>query len=168
MERLVIYPGSFDPVTYGHLDIIERGLAVFGRLIVAVARNPQKNPLFGLKERREMLELVLGDNPCVTVDVFDGLLIDYAHQKKARVVLRGLRALSDFENEFQMALMNRRQDASIETVFMMTGEAYSFLSSKLIKEIASFGGQTKGLVPDLVAERLKTKLPDRGGKNEVS
>ncbi len=168
MERLVIYPGSFDPLTYGHLDIIERGVAIFGRLIVAAARNPHKNPLFELKERREMLELVLGDNPRVTIDVFDGLLIDYARKKKARVILRGLRALSDFESEFQMALMNRRQDAIIETIFMMTGESYSFLSSKLIKEIASFGGPTRGLVPDLVADRLQAKLSNQGGGSEVS
>ena len=165
MEIVAVYPGSFDPVTYGHLDIIQRGLAIFGQLTVAVAHNPHKSPLFSLKERREMLEAVLDRDPRIRVDDFDGLLIDYAQRKGARVILRGLRALSDFEYEFQMALMNRRQDNSIETLFMMTGETYSFLSSKLIKEIASMGGSVKGLVPDLVAERLKAKflnLKERG------
>lgn len=165
MEIVAVYPGSFDPVTYGHLDIIQRGLAIFGQLTVAVAHNPHKSPLFSLKERREMLEAVLDQDPRIRVDDFDGLLIDYAQRKGARVILRGLRALSDFEYEFQMALMNRRQDNSIETLFMMTGETYSFLSSKLIKEIASMGGSVKGLVPDLVAERLKAKflnLKERG------
>lgn len=158
MEIVAVYPGSFDPVTYGHLDIIQRGLAIFGQLTVAVAHNPHKSPLFSLKERREMLEAVLDRDPRIEVDDFDGLLIDYAQRKGARVILRGLRALSDFEYEFQMALMNRRQDNSIETLFMMTGETCSFLSSKLIKEIASMGGSVKGLVPDLVAERLKAKF----------
>lgn len=163
MEVSVIYPGTFDPVTYGHLDIIERGLAIFGQLTVAVAHNPHKNPLFSLKERREMLETVLDRDPRIVVDDFDGLLIDYMRKIGARVILRGLRALSDFEYEFQMALMNRRQDSHIETLFMMTGETYSFLSSNLIKEIASLGGSVKGLVPDLVAERLKAKFLTEGG-----
>ncbi len=158
----VIYPGTFDPVTYGHLDIIERAVAVFGRLIVAVAHNPQKNPLFTVEERREMIRLSLGENPDIEVDDFDGLLIDYLKRRNARVVLRGLRALSDFEYEFQMALMNRKQDSTIETIFMMTSEAYSYLSSKLIKEIAYLGGSVKGLVPDPVAERLRAKFKEGG------
>ncbi len=162
MEKTIIYPGTFDPVTYGHLDIIGRAVAIYDHLVVAVAHNPQKNPLFSVEERKEMLRLSIGDNLNVVIEDFNRLLIDYLRRRGTRVVLRGLRALSDFDYEFQMALTNRKQDNTIETIFMMTGEAYSYLSSKLIKEIASLGGTVDGLVPPPVAEKLKAKFKEGG------
>jgi pantetheine-phosphate adenylyltransferase len=154
-----IYPGSFDPVTNGHLDLISRGARIFGRLIVAVLRNAEKSPLFSLDERVEMLKDATSlwrDN--VEVDVFDGLLMDYARRRKALVIVRGIRAISDYEYELQMALMNRKLEPGIETMFMMPAEAYSYLSSRLVREIAQLGGAVKDLVPAAVEERLKVKF----------
>jgi len=155
---LAIYPGSFDPVTNGHLDLIERGAKIFDRLVVAVLRNLEKEPLFAVKERVEMLREVTRQWPNVEIDVFDGLLMDYARQKKAHVILRGIRAISDYEYELQMALMNRKLEPKIETVFMMPAEAFSYLSSKLVREIARLGGSVKDLVPTLVEDRLRAKV----------
>jgi len=155
---IAIYPGSFDPVTNGHLDLIERGAKIFDRLIVAVLRNLEKDPLFAISERVEMLTEVTRAWPNVEVDVFGGLLMDYARQKKAQVILRGIRAISDYEYELQMALMNRKLEPNIETVFMMPAETYSYLSSRLVREIARLGGSVRDLVPALVEERLRTKV----------
>jgi pantetheine-phosphate adenylyltransferase len=155
---LAIYPGSFDPVTNGHLDLIERGAKLFDRLIVAVLHNLEKDPLFAVAERLEMLREVTRPWPNVEVDVFEGLLVDFARQKRAQVLLRGIRALSDYEYELQMALMNRKLEPKIETVFMMPAEAYSYLSSRLVREIARLGGPVKDLVPPVVEERLKAKV----------
>ncbi len=156
---VAIYPGSFDPVTNGHLDLIERGTKIFDRLIVAILRNLEKDPLFALRERVEMLEEVTRPWSNVEVDVFDGLLVDYARKRNARVILRGIRAISDYEYELQMALMNRKLESQIETVFMMPAEAYSYLSSKLVREIARLGGSIAGLVPGVVEQRLRAKVP---------
>ena len=155
---LAIYPGSFDPVTNGHLDLIERGTKIFDRLVVAVLQNLEKDPLFSVDERVEMLREVTRAWPNVEVDIFDGLLVDYARQKKAQVLLRDIRAISDYEYELQMALMNRKLEPGIETVFMMPAQAYSYLSSRLVKEIARLGGAVDGLIPAVVAERLKVKI----------
>ena len=154
-----IYPGSFDPVTNGHLDLIDRGTKIFDHLIVAVLRNPEKDPLFSLQERLEMLREVTRPWANVEVDVFDGLLVDYVRRRKATVILRGIRAISDYEYELQMALMNRKLEPQIETVFMMPAEAYSYLSSRLVREIALLGGSIQGLVPPAVEQRLRTKVP---------
>ena len=159
MERTAIYPGSFDPVTNGHLDIIERGIQIFDRLIVVILKNPKKQFLFSPEERIEMLKTSLKDFPSVEVDTYDGLLVDYAVRRKAHAVLRGLRALSDFEYEFQMALMNRRLKREIQTVFLMTGMRWIYTSSSIIKEAAMFGGDVEGMVPPLVLERLREKFP---------
>jgi pantetheine-phosphate adenylyltransferase len=156
---LAIYPGSFDPVTNGHLDLIERGAKIFDKLVVAVLQNMEKEPLFSTAERVEMLREVIRPWGNVEVDVFDGLLVDYARQRQAQVILRGIRAISDYEYELQMALMNRKLQPQIETVFMMPAEAYSYLSSKLVREIARLGGPVQGLVPPMVEQRLKLKVP---------
>ena len=156
---VAIYPGSFDPVTNGHLDLIERGTKIFDRLIVAILRNLEKDPLFSLPERVEMLKEVTRPWSNVEVDVFEGLLVEYARKRNARVILRGIRAISDYEYELQMALMNRKLESQIETVFMMPAEAYSYLSSKLVREIARLGGSISGLVPPVVEQRLRTKVP---------
>ena len=153
-----VYPGSFDPVTNGHLDLIERGAMIFDRLVVAVTHNLEKDPLFGVQERIEMLEAVTIEWKNVEVEMFDGLLVDYARAKGARVIMRGIRAVSDYEYELQMAMMNRKIEPQIETVFMLPGEAYSYLSSRLVKELARLGGPVKGLVPPLVEERLRAKV----------
>jgi pantetheine-phosphate adenylyltransferase len=153
-----IYPGSFDPVTNGHLDLIARGAMIFDKLIVAVARNLEKDPLFPVKERIEMLEAVTFDWKNVEVDAFDGLLVEFARERGGRVILRGIRAVSDYEYELQMAMMNRKIEPQIETVFMLPGETYSYLSSRLVKELARLGGPVKGLVPPLVEERLRAKV----------
>jgi len=153
-----IYPGSFDPVTNGHLDLIARGAKIFDKLIVGITRNLEKEPLFAIQERVEMLETVTFDWKNVEVDVFDGLLMDYARARSASVVLRGIRAVSDYEYELQMAMMNRKIEPRIETVFMLPGEAYSYLSSRLVKELARLNGLPKGLVPAAVEERLRAKF----------
>ena len=155
----VIYPGSFDPLTFGHIDIIERSVRLFERVVVAIITNPAKHPLFTVDERRDMIEEIVRRRfPGVEVDVFHGLLVDYARRKKAQAIVRGIRAVTDYEYEFQMALMNRRLAPQIETVFMMPAEQYSYLSSRLVKEIVELGGSVKGLVPDAVEKRLKKKL----------
>jgi len=153
-----IYPGSFDPVTNGHLDLIARGATIFDQLIVAVAQNLEKEPLFAVKERVEMLEAVTFEWKNVEVDVFDGLLVNYARGEGAGVIVRGIRAVSDYEYELQMAMMNRKLEPDIETVFMLPAEPYSYLSSRLVKEIARLGGPVKDLVPPIVAERLRAKV----------
>jgi pantetheine-phosphate adenylyltransferase len=155
---IAIYPGSFDPVTNGHLDLIERGEKMFDLLIVAVLRNAEKQPLFSLQERVEMLREVSKQWTAVEVDVFDGLLVDYARKRGAGVILRGIRAVSDYEYELQMALMNRKLEPRLETVFMLPGLSYSYLSSKLVREIAQLGASLNGLVPPIVEERLKAKV----------
>jgi pantetheine-phosphate adenylyltransferase len=153
-----IYPGSFDPLTNGHLDLIERGSKIFDELIVAILRNSEKDPLFNLAERMEMLEEMVKGYKNVRVEAFEGLLVDYAMQKKAKAVLRGIRAISDYEYELQMALMNRKLQPQLETVFMMPAEAYSYLSSRLVKEVFRLGGSVRGLVPELVEQRLRDKF----------
>jgi len=155
---LAIYPGSFDPVTNGHLDLIERGAKIFGRLIVAVLRNADKQPLFTVDERVEMLREVTRSFPTVEVDVFEGLLVDYARRRGAQVILRGIRAISDYEYELQMALMNRKLEPSLEIVFMMPAESYIYLSAHVVREIAQFGGPLTGLVPPVVERRLRAKV----------
>ncbi|MEW5976141.1 MAG: pantetheine-phosphate adenylyltransferase [Acidobacteriota bacterium] len=161
MKRTIaIYPGSFDPITHGHLDIIERGAKLFDELIVAILINPEKAPLFTVRERVSMLETILNDRfSNVRVDTFEGLLVDYAVKQNAQVLIRGIRAISDYEYELQMALMNRRLEPRIETVFMMPAEAYSYVSSRLVREVFQFGGSVHGLVPPQVEERLKEKMP---------
>ncbi|MFZ0736897.1 MAG: pantetheine-phosphate adenylyltransferase [Candidatus Acidiferrales bacterium] len=154
-----MYPGSFDPVTNGHLDLIERGSKMFGRLIVAVLRNLDKEPLFNVSERLEMLRESTRSLANVEVESFDGLLVHYARQREARVILRGIRAISDYEYELQMALMNRKLEPHIETVFMLPGEAYSFLSSRLVREVARLAPSAlRDLVPPAVADRLREKV----------
>jgi pantetheine-phosphate adenylyltransferase len=155
---IAIYPGSFDPVTKGHLDLIARGAQIFDRLIVAVAQNSDKDALFAPKERVEMLEAVTFEWKNVEVDMFEGLLVDYARQRGARVILRGIRAVSDYEYELQMAMMNRKMEEQLETVFMMPAVAYSYLSSRLVKEMARLGGPVKDFVPPIVEERLRAKF----------
>lgn len=154
---IAIYPGSFDPVTNGHLDLIERGAKIFDKLIVAVLSNSDKEPLFGVRERVQMLGEVVRPWPNVEADVFEGLLVDYARKKHAQVVLRGIRAISDYEFELQMALMNRKLEPNLETVFMMPAETYSYLSSRLVKEVFRLGGDISNLVPPNVLERLRAK-----------
>lgn len=157
-EVIAIYPGSFDPFTNGHLDLIERSTHLFDKLIVAVLRNEEKRPLFTVEERQAMLREVLAGYPNVEVDAFDGLLVDFAARKGASVILRGIRAISDYEYELQMALMNRRLHPEIETVFLLASEAYSFISSRLVKEVAALGGNISGLVPAVIEQRLKQKF----------
>jgi pantetheine-phosphate adenylyltransferase len=153
-----IYPGSFDPLTNGHLDLIERGSKIFDELIVGILRNAEKDPLFTLAERLDMLDQMVKPYKNVRVESFEGLLVDYAMQKQAKAVLRGIRAISDYEYELQMALMNRKLQPQLETVFMMPAEAYSYLSSRLVKEVFRLGGSVRGLVPQLVEERLREKF----------
>ena len=166
MKKVIaIYPGTFDPLTNGHLDLIQRGSKIFDALIVGILRNPEKDPLFTIGERKEVLLRMTKGFANVRIDTFDGLLVDYARSKGARAVLRGIRAISDYEYELQMALMNRKLDPQIETVFMMPAEAYSYLSSRLVKEIYRLGGSIRGLVPELVEQRLQQKIkPVRGRK----
>jgi pantetheine-phosphate adenylyltransferase len=159
LKRVIaIYPGSFDPPTNGHLDLIERGSQIFDELIVAILRNSEKTPLFSLGERRAMLEAMTDSFRNVRVDTFDGLTVDYALRVKAKAILRGIRAISDYEYELQMALMNRKLHPELETVFMMPAGKYSYLSSRLVREVAQLGGSVGDLVPPMVEERLKAKL----------
>ena len=158
MSTLAVYPGSFDPLTNGHVDIIMRGARLFDRIIVAILVNAEKAPLFSMPERVEIAREVFKDQPKVEVDTFDGLLVDYVERRHAQVIVRGLRAVSDFEFEFQMALMNQRLNAKIETVFMMPAEQYTYISSRLIKEVFKLGGRVNGLVPELVEQRLREKV----------
>jgi pantetheine-phosphate adenylyltransferase len=157
MSTLAVYPGSFDPLTNGHVDIISRGARLFDRIVVAILVNAEKSPLFSMEERVEITRAVFKDQHNVEVDTFDGLLVDYVERRSAQVIVRGLRAVSDFEFEFQMALMNRRLKPEIETVFMMPAEQYTYISSRLIKEVFSLGGRVEGLVPELVEQRLRGK-----------
>jgi pantetheine-phosphate adenylyltransferase len=158
MERIAIYPGSFDPVTNGHIDIAERGLKLFDKIIVAILHNPVKEFLFTVEERVEMLEQSFKDYPDITVETFDGLLVDYAARRKSIAILRGMRAVSDFEYEFQLALMNRRLKREIQTVFLMTSLRWIFTSSSIIKEAARFGGDITSVVPPPVSRKLKEKF----------
>ncbi len=156
-DIVALYPGSFDPLTNGHVDIIERGSKLFDRIIVAVLVNLEKAPLFSVAERVSIARAVFQRWPNVEVDTFDGLLVDYARRRSASVIVRGLRAVSDFEYEMQMALMNRRLNDAVETVFMMPAEPYTYVSSRLVKEVVALGGTVHGLVPELVEQRLREK-----------
>ncbi len=159
-EKIVIYPGFFDPITNGHLSIVNRALKIFDKLIIAILKNPQKTALFSIEERICMIEESVGKQPNVEVDTFDGLLVDYAIKKGSNVVLRGLRALSDFEYEFQMALMNRKLNHDVQSIFLMTDYKWFYTSSTIIKEAASFGGDISGLVPEGVNRKLKEKFQE--------
>ncbi|NLM03948.1 MAG: pantetheine-phosphate adenylyltransferase [Clostridiales bacterium] len=156
--NIAIYPGSFDPITNGHLDIIDRASRIYDKLIVSVLQNPNKNPMFTLEERVKLIKEVVKSYDNVTIDSFSGLLIDYAKSQNANVIIKGLRAVSDFEYEFQMALMNRKLSSDIETVFLMTSSQYSYLSSSIVKEVASFGGCIRGLVPEVVQTAIFKKI----------
>ncbi len=162
--RIAIYPGSFDPLTSGHVDIIERGRKIFDAIIVAILANVEKTPLFSEAERIAIIREVFKAHTNVQVETFNGLLVDYAQAKKASVLVRGLRAVSDFEYEFQMALMNRHLAPGLETVFMMPDEKYTYISSRLIKEVFMLGGEVAGLVPPIVEEKLRAKQKARKGK----
>jgi len=156
--RTVIYPGSFDPLTNGHLDVVQRATKLFDRVIVAVAKNDSKNPLFSLSERVALVRACVKHLPNVETDSFDGLLVNYVEQRSAQAIIRGLRAVSDFEFEFQLALMNRKLNERIETIFMMPKDTYTFLSSRIVKEIAHLGGDVSGFVPPQVREALTARL----------
>jgi pantetheine-phosphate adenylyltransferase len=161
-KQVAVYPGSFDPITYGHLDIIERGLDVFNEIIIAVARNSEKKSLFSTEERIRLIETAVGSNPRVTVDTFDGLLVDYVVSRGSKVILRGLRAVSDFEYEFQIAQMNHNLKSEVETLFMMTSVPYGYLSSSIVKEVASLRGPVESLVPPVVRKALAEKFGKPG------
>ena len=158
MKRLDVYPGTFVPVTNGHMDLVERSIRIFGEVIVAVAENPKKAPLFPLEERIAMLKAVTVNYKNVVIEGFDGLLVEYVRKKGAVAIIRGLRAVSDFEYEMQMALMNRRLDSNIETVFLMPNVEYSFITSTIVKEAASYGGDVSSLAPQVIVEKLKEKF----------
>jgi pantetheine-phosphate adenylyltransferase len=155
---IAVYPGSFDPITNGHVDLIQRALKIFDRIIVAVATNAFKKPLFSVEERMEMIRVSLVDHPRVSIDSFEGLLVEYCKRRDAKVILRGLRAVTDFEYEFQLAMINRRLEPDIETVFLMTGLRWVFLSSSILKEAAIHGGNIEGMVPEIVAQKLRQKF----------
>ena len=157
-EKVVVYPGTFDPITNGHLSIISRALKIFDKLIIAILNNPQKVPLFSMEERIHMIREVLKDHSKIEIDTFDGLLVDYVVEKKTNVVVRGLRALSDFEYEFQMALMNRKLNREVQSIFLMTDYKWFYTSSTIIKEAASLGGDISGLVPAVVGKMLRAKF----------
>lgn len=156
--RLGIYPGTFDPVTNGHLDLVKRGLMIFDELIIAVSPSPKKNPLFSLEDRLSLIEVSVREYRGVRVEAFNGLLVDYVHERGGIAIIRGLRAVSDFEYELQMALMNRRLAGDLETVFMMPSQEFSYLTSTIVKEAASLGGSVTGLVPEVVEKALKDKF----------
>ena len=158
MPDIAVYPGSFDPITNGHLDLIQRALKIFDHLIVAVATNASKQSLFTVEERMEMIRESLKEHPQITIDSFEGLLVNYARRQKARAVLRGLRAVTDFEYEFQLAMKNRRLEPEVETVFLMTGLRWVFLSSSILKEAAVHGGNIEGMVPEIVIQKLREKF----------
>jgi pantetheine-phosphate adenylyltransferase len=158
MGKVAIYPGSFDPITYGHIDIVERALEIFDKVIIAIADNVEKRSLFSVEERLQMAKIIFKDTPDAIADSFKGLLVDYVAMTNAKVILRGLRATSDFEYEFHMASMNRSLNTHLDTLFMMTSKDYFFVSSRTIKEVARLGGGVEGLVPDLVVRRLKEKF----------
>lgn len=157
-KGLAIYPGSFDPPTNGHLDLIERGAKIFEDLVVAILRNSEKSPMFTVAERREMLQELTAHLKNVRIDTFDGLMVEYAKSLDATCILRGIRAISDYEYELQMALMNRKLEPTLETVFMMPADKYSYVSSRLVREVAQAGGPVKGLVPEVVEHKLREKL----------
>ncbi|MBI4823443.1 MAG: pantetheine-phosphate adenylyltransferase [Nitrospirae bacterium] len=158
MKKIAIYPGTFDPITNGHLDLVKRCLRIFDEVIIAIAPHPKKKPLFTVEERVELIREAVRTCKNVRVEAFDGLLVEYVSLKKGIAIIRGLRAVSDFEYELQMALMNRKLDSNIETVFMMPSEEYSFLTSTIVKEVASFGGSVKGLVPENVEKAMRKKF----------
>lgn len=158
MTRIAVYPGSFDPLTNGHLDIIQRALEFADELVIAILTNPDKQPLFTVRERIDIIRKAVKQNHRLHIDQFAGLLVDYARKKKATMIIRGLRAVSDFDYEFQMALMNRRLEPRIETIFLVPAEQYTYVSSRLVKEITSLGGSVKGLVPPFVESLMKRKL----------
>lgn len=164
MSRIAIYPGSFDPLTNGHVSLIQRGLKIFDRLVVAVLNNPSKTPLFSVEERKLLIREAVGDDPRIEIDSFDSLLVDYAKKLGIHTVLRGLRAVSDFEYEFQLANVNRKLDPEFESVFVMTGEDYFFVTGYLVREVASFGGDVSGMVPANVAEGLRRKFAETKGR----
>lgn len=157
-KGIAIYPGSFDPPTNGHLDLIQRGSKIFEELVVAILRNSEKSPMFSLAERLEMLRQLTADLNNVRIDTFDGLMVEYAKSIDATCILRGIRAISDYEYELQMALMNRKLEPTLETVFMMPADKYSYVSSRLVREVAQAGGPVKGLVPEVVEQKLREKL----------
>jgi pantetheine-phosphate adenylyltransferase len=159
-NRTAIYPGSFDPVTYGHIDVVERGLKIFDKIIIVVAKGSTKKSLFSVEARIDMLRKAFSDNKNVEVDHWDGLLVKYAHEKKADAILRGLRAFSDFENEFQMATMNKHLYSKVDTYFVMTSEKYHYVSSQLVREVAGLGGSLDGIVPSFVEDRLAMTLKE--------
>lgn len=164
--KIAVYPGSFDPITNGHLDIIRRGLRVFDKIIVLVGFNPKKATLFTVDERVTMISSVVADNPRIEVDSYSGLIVDYVNKIEAQAILRGLRAMSDFEYEFQLALINRRLNRQVETVFLVTGFKWFYTNSRIIKEAASFGGSVRGLVPDIVLQKLKEKYPNMNERDD--
>ncbi len=159
--KIAIYPGTFDPITNGHLDIVQRAARLFDKVIVTIARNSSKNPMFTEQERLALMKAAVKGNKRVEVDVFDGLLVEYARKKKATAIVRGLRAISDFEYEFQMALMNRKLNDQVETVFMMPNAKYTFLNSSIVREIARLGGDVKDFVPPVVQKALAARIKDR-------
>jgi pantetheine-phosphate adenylyltransferase len=161
MQNVAIYPGSFDPLHNGHVDIITRGARLFDRIVVAILLNIEKAPLFTVQERVDIAREVFGGNPKVEVDTFDGLLVEYARRKQAGAIVRGLRAISDFEYEMQMALMNRNLNPEVETVFMMPAETYTYVSSRIVKEVVALGGSVSNLVPSIVESRLRDKRHPR-------
>jgi pantetheine-phosphate adenylyltransferase len=165
-KGLAIYPGSFDPPTNGHLDLIERGANIFEELVVAILRNPEKSPMFSVGERRGMLQELTANLSNVRIATFDGLMVEYAKSLDATCILRGIRAISDYEYELQMALMNRKLEPTLETVFMMPADKYSYVSSRLVREVAQAGGPVKGLVPDAVEQKLREKIGPKGTKRK--
>ena len=157
-KKIAIYPGTFDPITNGHLSVVKRALEIFDKVIIAILHNPQKTPLFTIDERISMIEMSLNGAPNVEIDTFDGLLVDYVIKKQTNIILRGLRALSDFEHEFQLALMNRKLNRKVQSIFFMTDYKWFYTSSTIIKEAVSFGGDVSGLVPKIVNIKLKEKF----------